>query len=74
MVDGERVVAKDRVREETEVEGPLCKCQQDREIVKGTLYGFFKPPGSPAQNGHRSHAWAPSIMTYGRALASILLL
>jgi predicted RNA-binding protein len=27
VVDGERVVAKDRVGEETEVEGPMCNHQ-----------------------------------------------
>jgi hypothetical protein len=44
---------RDRVREETEIEGPLCKCQQDRGKVGRALYRYFKLSGSPAQNGHR---------------------
>ena len=42
MADGERVVARVRFGEETEVRGVLCKCQRDNEIVLKVLYRLFK--------------------------------
>jgi hypothetical protein len=42
MADGERVVARVRFGEETEVRGVLCKCQRDSEIVLKVLYRLFK--------------------------------
>jgi hypothetical protein len=73
MADDECAVVRVRFGEETKVQGVLCKCQRNSELVLRVLYQLFKSPRVSAQIFQRGRVYSVDGMTWAGLIPSLFI-